>query len=324
MKVFLSHQMSGLSKEEVMEIRNTALNNLQNKFGAIELIDNYHHEDAPKEAGRLWHLGTSIRMMEQADLIYFCAGWKNAKGCLIERQICDIYGLNYEIEKENFKMLVTRKAVVTTNMFRVGDEITVNLKDLSRIYDTNIEIKVFTGGSSLRRKLTKCNNLQIATISSGLPLKGEDKMVNFKSVQNEKEIRMMIKKNLNKEIHGYTKPSIDFIFKILEDAYNNNIKYDVSDMRNAVLAFAANSSHSADKCIKIVNKMKFKSDECSESVNNDDAKLVFYDVEVFPNLFLVNWKFRGKNNSVVRMINPKPKEIEELMRFRLVGFNCRR
>ncbi len=28
MKVFLSHQMSGLSKEEVMEIRNTALNNL--------------------------------------------------------------------------------------------------------------------------------------------------------------------------------------------------------------------------------------------------------------------------------------------------------
>ena len=110
MKVFLSHQMSGLSKEEVMEIRNTALNNLQNKFGAIELIDNYHHEDAPKEAGRLWHLGTSIRMMEQADLIYFCAGWKNAKGCLIERQICDIYGLNYEIEKENFKMISNKKS----------------------------------------------------------------------------------------------------------------------------------------------------------------------------------------------------------------------
>lgn len=27
---------------------------------------------------------------------------------------------------------------------------------------------------------------------------------------------------------------------------------------------------------------------------------------------------------VVRMINPSPSEIEELMRFRLVGFNCRR
>ena len=45
---------------------------------------------------------------------------------------------------------------------------------LSRIYDDHIEVKVFTGKSSLRRKLTKCNDLPIATISSGLPMKGED------------------------------------------------------------------------------------------------------------------------------------------------------
>ena len=201
---------------------------------------------------------------------------------------------------------------------------TGDVNKLSRIYDTNIEIKIFSGGSALRRKLTKCNNIPIATISSGLPLKEGDKMINLNAVQNEKEIRIMVKKNLNKEFHAYTKPSIDFIFKILEDAYNNNVKYDISDMRNAVLAFAANSSHSADKCIKIVNKMKFKSDESSENVNNDDEEIVFYDVEVFPNLFLVNWKYKGKNNSVVRMINPKPNEIEDLIKFRLIGFNCRR
>ena len=41
---------------------------------------------------------------------------------------------------------------------------------LSRIYDEHIEIKVFKGNSSLRRKLSKCNSLPIATISSGLPL----------------------------------------------------------------------------------------------------------------------------------------------------------
>ena len=39
---------------------------------------------------------------------------------------------------------------------------------LSRIYDDHIEVKVFTGNSSLRRKLTKCNDIPIATISSGL------------------------------------------------------------------------------------------------------------------------------------------------------------
>ena len=195
---------------------------------------------------------------------------------------------------------------------------------LSRVYDDHIEVKVFTGKSSLRRMLSKCNNLPIATISSGLPLKGEQKMVNFEAIKSEKGLRTLIKRNLNKEIHPGTKPSIDFIYKILEDAYGSDLKYDVTDMRNAVLAFAANSTHQADYCIKLVNKMQFKSTDPSTAVKNDDAKLVFYDIEVFPNLFLVNWKIEGEGKPVVRMINPSPSEIEELMRFRLVGFNCRR
>lgn len=201
---------------------------------------------------------------------------------------------------------------------------TGDVNKLSRIYDDHIEVKVFTGKSSLRRKLSKCNNLPISTIASGLPLKGEEKMINFEGVKSEKGLRTLIKRNLNKEIHPGTKPSIDFIYKILEDAYSSDLNYDVTDMRNAVLAFAANSSHQADYCIKLVNKMQFKSEEPSVGAKNDEAKLVFYDVEVFPNLFLVNWKIEGEGKPVVRMINPTPPEIEELMRFRLVGFNCRR
>lgn len=195
---------------------------------------------------------------------------------------------------------------------------------LSRIYDDHIEVKVFTGKSSLRRKLSQCNDLPIATISSGLPLKGESKMVNFEAVQSEKGLRTLIKRNLNKEIHPGTKPSVDFIYKILEDAYASDLNYDVTDMRNNVLAFAANSTHQSDYCIKLVNKMQFKSEDASTATKNDGAKLVFYDIEVFPNLFLVNWKIEGKEKPVVRMINPSPGEIEDLMRFRLVGFNCRR
>ena len=195
---------------------------------------------------------------------------------------------------------------------------------LSRVYDDHIEVKVFTGKSSLRRKLTKCNDLSIATINSGLPLKGEKQVINFEGVKSEKGLRTLIKRNLNKEYHAYTKPSIDFIYKNLEDAYASGMNYDVTDMRNAVLAFAASSTNQADYCIKLVNKMQFKSADQSAGVKNDDAKLVFYDVEVFPNLFLVNWKIEGEGKPVVRMINPSLTEIEELMRFRLVGFNCRR
>ena len=201
---------------------------------------------------------------------------------------------------------------------------TGDVSKLSRVYDDSIEVKIFTGKSSLRRKLTKCNNLQIASISSGLPLKGENKMINFEGVKNEKALRTLIKRNLNKEIHGATKPSVDFIYKILEDAYASDLHYDVTDMRNSVLAFAASSSHQADYCIKLANKMHFKSIDPSLSIDDRNAKIVFYDVEVFPNLFLVNWKAEGEGKPVVRMINPTSSEIEELMRLRLVGFNCRR
>ena len=154
-------------------------------------------------------------------------------------------------------------------------------------------------------------------------MKGE-KMINNDVVQTEKGIRTTIKKCLNKEVHQGTKPNIDWIYEILEKAYASNLIYDVTDMRNSVLAFAANSTHQSDYCIKLVNKMHFKSKEEKDSATADKQQLVFYDVEVFPNLFLVNWKLQGKGKPIIRMINPSPTEIEELMRFNLVGFNCRR
>jgi len=200
---------------------------------------------------------------------------------------------------------------------------------LSRVYDDHIEVKVYTGGSALRRRLSKCNDLPIASISSGLPLKGDAKVVNFEGLKSEQALRTVIKRNLNKEYHPGTASSVSFIKKSLDDAYKSGLKYDVSDMQNAILAFAANSTHQASTCLKMVKEMKFRSDEPSESfpfnvidVRTDD--LIFYDVEVFPNLFVVNWKVRGKDKSVVRMINPKPEDIEKLLRFKLVGFNCRR
>lgn len=195
---------------------------------------------------------------------------------------------------------------------------------LSRVYADHIEIKVFTGNSSLRRKLSKCNDLPIATISSGLPLKGEDKMLNLESVRSENSLRTLLKRNLKKEIHPGTKPSVDFIHKILQEAYDSDLKYDVSDMRNAVLAFASNSTHQANYCIKMVNKMQFKSEEPDAGIESENTSLVFYDVEVFPNLLLVRWKIEGDGKKMVCMINPGPSEIEKLMHFRLVGFYCRR
>ena len=200
-----------------------------------------------------------------------------------------------------------------------------DMSKLSRIYDENIEIKVCSGKSSLRRKLTKCNDLPIANISSGLPMKeGGKSVLNFDGIKNEKMLRSLLNRHLNKEIMGNTKPSIDMIKKCLDEAYESGVGYDVSDMKNSVIALAMDSSNQADTCLKIVSQMKWKSEEASETENASETdELVFYDVEVFPNLFLVNYKFAGEGKPVVRLINPGPAQIEELMRHKLVGFNNR-
>lgn len=202
---------------------------------------------------------------------------------------------------------------------------------LSGLYSEGIEIKRTIvgekGPSSLRRKLSKCNNIPIAHINSGLPLKGEKVPIDVKAVASEKGLRELIIRNLNKEIHPGTKPSIDFIYKILDDAYKSGMKYDVSQLFPAVLAFANNSTNQSDYCVKLVSKMKFQSEEKEETPvpeNYANDNLVFYDVEVYPNLFIVCWKFRGPFQKKVRMINPSPSEVGELFKLKLVGFNNRR
>lgn len=198
-----------------------------------------------------------------------------------------------------------------------------DVSTLSSVYSPGIEVKVFNGNSSLRRKLSKCNDIPIATISSGLPLKGV-KMVNFDVIKSERHLRDLIEKNLHKEIHGATKPSMDFIKKCCDDAYESGLHYDVTDLWQRVLNFAMKSTNNADYCVRLMKDIKFKSDEPSDPVENyEDQTIIFFDCEVFPNLFLVNWKKQG-SDSCVRMINPSPEEIERLMKMKLVGFNCRR
>lgn len=199
---------------------------------------------------------------------------------------------------------------------------TGDVHELASHYGENIEVKTLLGGSALRRKLTKCNNLEIATISGGLPKK-EKPVLENKSMQSEKSVRTMIERNLRKEFHPGTKSSIDFIYKILEDAYESGMAYDVSDLRPTIFAFAASSTNQSEAAIKMVQKMKFASEVNMQEINDDDHPIVFFDTEVFPNLFVVCWKYQGADE-VAKMVNPTPAEIEELFQMRLVGFNNRR
>jgi energy-coupling factor transporter ATP-binding protein EcfA2 len=207
---------------------------------------------------------------------------------------------------------------------------TGDVSKLNYLYSEGIEVKVFKGNASLRRKLSKCNDIPIREISSGLPLKELKKTMDFEVLKNEKALRVMIANNLLKKYHPATKPSIDFIFKLLEDAYNSGMKYDVSNMYGDVLTFALNSTHNSEYCMKKVLQMHFMSADEPEAIKDDteetdDKKpLIFYDVEVYPNLFLICWKYKG-NHPVNKMFNPTPVDVSNFVNLgKIVGFNCRR
>ena len=211
--------------------------------------------------------------------------------------------------------------------------------ELSSLYSEGIEIKTLLGNASLRRRLTKCNTVPIANLKVGsLPLK-EKKMLDKRQMSSEKTIRDMIAKNLDKGYVPGTKPSIDFIKKILDDAYASGMSYDVTDLRGRVMAFAANSSNQKLQALQVVAKMKWKSEDMNNSQvdapetfgdtpfdpkdNVTDERLVFYDVEVFPNLFVICWKYED-SDVVTKMINPSARDVEALLKLKLVGFFNRR
>lgn len=195
-------------------------------------------------------------------------------------------------------------------------------KDTLAEYSPGIEIKRFRGKASLRRRLSLHNNRGIEDYPGDLPAK-VPKMINEQHVKDENHLRSLIAKALRKEVHANTAPNVDFIKKILDEAYESGITYDVTDARNAVTAFAMKSTNQSERCLKMVQQMRFQSEDKMEVQEDGDGRIAFYDVEVFPNLFVICYKFPGED-AVHFRTNPSAKEVKSLFDLRLIGFNNRK
>lgn len=207
---------------------------------------------------------------------------------------------------------------------------------LANLYDDDIEIKKFTGKSSLRRQFTRSNDVKIAHISTGLPFKERDGVNVYNDMEkqivwNEKKLRKGIIGNLENKYHPNTKPSIDFIDHMLKEAIKNDLKFDVSDLRQAVLQKAMMSTNNQAYCLNVFNQMVFKTiedephidaepDKLNKIVANED--LYFLDLEIYPNLFVIC--YRNFDNSIREaLINPSADEVERVLELPFVGFNVR-
>lgn len=217
----------------------------------------------------------------------------------------------------------------------------VNLLD--NVVEDNVEIKVYKGKASLRRIDNASNNLEVSHISSGLPMK-EKKERNemYKDVKDitytEKTLRKFVKRQLGliegeKPSHANTKPTIDWIAHEIQKAYDMGLQYDITDLKHPVFLRALQSTNNKDYCLEVFSKIPWS------SIRDDDGKteyelttgtqivakeeIVFFDIEVYPNLFVVVWKKYGEDE-FTRWVNPTPDQIEYLCTFPIVGFNNRR
>lgn len=200
-----------------------------------------------------------------------------------------------------------------------------DITKLSPIYSDNVEIKTFIGNSALRRKLSKCNNKPIVTLAEGtLPVKGDKKqMINWDGVKDETHLRNIIIKDLKKQSFPSTVQSINHICDVINNASDKGIKYDISDLIPDIKAFAFSSSHHPIECLEKVNKLKYASDSLDESLEALKDQIIFFDVEVFPNLFVLCYKKKDADG-VVKLINPSIEVVKDLCCSKLIGFNNRK
>ena len=97
-KLFISQQMRGRTNDEILTERRQAVQDVQRMIGEeVEPMNTFftNYDGKPLE-----FLGKAISMMAQADMVYFCKGWEQARGCRIEHDAAVAYGLDILYERE--------------------------------------------------------------------------------------------------------------------------------------------------------------------------------------------------------------------------------
>lgn len=92
-RVFISQPMRGKTNEEILAVRQQAIESAERILGEkVVAIDSFF-KDAPVDASPLWYLAKSIELLAAADVAYFAKGWEEARGCRIENTCAIEYGI---------------------------------------------------------------------------------------------------------------------------------------------------------------------------------------------------------------------------------------
>ena len=86
-KLFISQPMKGKTDEQILRDRQEVIS----LFDDVIVLDTFF-KDSPHDAKPLWFLGESIKLLAEADIVYFCKDWHKYNGCVIEHECAVRYG----------------------------------------------------------------------------------------------------------------------------------------------------------------------------------------------------------------------------------------
>lgn len=89
-KVFISQPMRGKSDKEILSERKALIEKVSTLDSDIEVLDSFFDD---YNGNALGFLGKSIELLSKADVACFGKGWESARGCVIEHQCCEAYGI---------------------------------------------------------------------------------------------------------------------------------------------------------------------------------------------------------------------------------------
>lgn len=99
-KAMISQPMAGKTDEEIAAARDLAVAKLrQMGYEVVNTLftDEWYSDEAMKERGvvqvPLCFLAKSLENMSLCHAAYFCKGWEDARGCKIEHEVAEAYGL---------------------------------------------------------------------------------------------------------------------------------------------------------------------------------------------------------------------------------------
>ena len=92
MKVMISQPMKNRKKDDILAERKVIIEKFQNMH--IDVIDTFYKDEIPEDYNvGVYFLGKSIHDMAKVDALFMSEGWRAARGCRIERQVAQDYGI---------------------------------------------------------------------------------------------------------------------------------------------------------------------------------------------------------------------------------------